>query len=407
MRAMHDDGPASQDHEVAPDDHLLRPLPTSELALTGIFTGIDVWGRGTHGGGGFRCHHALDHIVGDDGPRCSAALFAPGWTWENREAEPGRTWQTWWADELKFWIAARPPAPILSLAPSVASSSATDPIPALSTSAADLSAAVQALSSDDTTDSDDEQRDLMPGFYPSQCKHSKYRPIAHFFPAQPALLPFATVFCPGVGSGWFISGKRVSNAPWTEVAFQTHVPTTVGLQVELDDAWMGSASVRMDGRFGAVGIQKIRLDRGQAQTLVLSLTWKPLDPNASAVPSIDSKPGANSPEEYVADGDEKVDFDETPLSNGWKMTSATWPVEPDSSAKHVLVGVKLRGARADVVLGAYAVRVQDQDEGYSTAWINEFNDAGGWTRAVPPYEKSLAAQSHAVDISRQLNDLDV
>ena len=43
-----------------------------------VFTGIDVWGRGSFGGGGFNCHKALRAI----NEATSVAIFAPGWTFE-------------------------------------------------------------------------------------------------------------------------------------------------------------------------------------------------------------------------------------------------------------------------------------------------------------------------------------
>ncbi|KAJ3194254.1 hypothetical protein HK101_003140 [Irineochytrium annulatum] len=45
-----------------------------------VYTGVDVWGRGTFGGGGFNAHKALRVIK--DAPT-SAAIFAPGWTREH------------------------------------------------------------------------------------------------------------------------------------------------------------------------------------------------------------------------------------------------------------------------------------------------------------------------------------
>ena len=47
-----------------------------------VFTGIDVWGRGTFGGGGFNCAKAL-RVINE--AQLSAALFAPAWTFEGRK----------------------------------------------------------------------------------------------------------------------------------------------------------------------------------------------------------------------------------------------------------------------------------------------------------------------------------
>eukprot|EP00760_Papus_ankaliazontas_P005294 PhM_4_TR1248/c1_g1_i2/m.28412/K01227/E3.2.1.96; mannosyl-glycoprotein endo-beta-N-acetylglucosaminidase len=45
-----------------------------------VYTGIDVFGRGTYGGGGFQCSLAMAEIVRGG---TSAALFAPAWTYEH------------------------------------------------------------------------------------------------------------------------------------------------------------------------------------------------------------------------------------------------------------------------------------------------------------------------------------
>jgi len=46
---------------------------------TNIFVGVDVFGRGCYGGGGFNCDAALQKIREKN---LSAAIFAPGWTYE-------------------------------------------------------------------------------------------------------------------------------------------------------------------------------------------------------------------------------------------------------------------------------------------------------------------------------------
>jgi Glycosyl hydrolase family 85 len=65
-----------------------------------VFVGIDVFGRGTFGGGQLNTSVALDEIkkVG-----LSAALFAPGWTWE---ANPTSRLDTVLFDEVeqRLWL---------------------------------------------------------------------------------------------------------------------------------------------------------------------------------------------------------------------------------------------------------------------------------------------------------------
>ncbi|KAJ3341644.1 hypothetical protein HDU91_000681, partial [Kappamyces sp. JEL0680] len=60
-----------------------------------VYTGIDVWGRNTFGGGQFNVHKALREIrrVGT-----SVAIFAPAWTFEHLGPEQFPT------HEKKFWL---------------------------------------------------------------------------------------------------------------------------------------------------------------------------------------------------------------------------------------------------------------------------------------------------------------
>ncbi|XP_039038812.1 cytosolic endo-beta-N-acetylglucosaminidase 1-like [Hibiscus syriacus] len=59
-----------------------------------VYMGIDVFGRGTYGGGGWHTNDALDAIVKGD---VSAAIFAPGWVYETNQPPNFQTAQNhWW-----------------------------------------------------------------------------------------------------------------------------------------------------------------------------------------------------------------------------------------------------------------------------------------------------------------------
>ncbi|KAG5642137.1 hypothetical protein DXG03_003567 [Asterophora parasitica] len=73
-----------------PNDTALDPALTGNASdshphvhkksLNDIYMGVDVWGRGSHGGGGFGSYKALTHIA----PKSlglSVALFGQAWTW--------------------------------------------------------------------------------------------------------------------------------------------------------------------------------------------------------------------------------------------------------------------------------------------------------------------------------------
>lgn len=62
--------------------------------VTDVFMGIDVYGRGSYGGGGHNVDVAL-RAVADAG--LSAALFAPGWVFENLDrTQFVRLQEQWW-----------------------------------------------------------------------------------------------------------------------------------------------------------------------------------------------------------------------------------------------------------------------------------------------------------------------
>lgn len=58
---------------------IIYPL---QLSPPQVYMGVDVFGRGSYGGGGDQCHVAVQAAM-----RCglSAALFAPGWLYENAD----------------------------------------------------------------------------------------------------------------------------------------------------------------------------------------------------------------------------------------------------------------------------------------------------------------------------------
>jgi len=187
--------------------------------------GVDVWGRGSHGGGGLGCYRALTHIA-PDSLGLSAAIFGQAWTWESEQDKPGWTWDKWWKYESKLWVGPVtgtvevPPAPRRKGEP--------------------------------------------------ECLHGPFLPITSFFPHSPPPDPcdfrFHTTFCPGTGLAWFVEGVKVyqSEKGWTDVDKQTSVGNMVWPRPMLywddhredtipsalpsfcmDDAWNGGNSLRV------------------------------------------------------------------------------------------------------------------------------------------------------------------
>ncbi|EMD41131.1 glycoside hydrolase family 85 protein [Gelatoporia subvermispora B] len=160
----------------------LDPSLTSQpKSLKEIFVGVDVWGRGSHGGGGFGCYKAISHID-PEFLGLSVALFGQAWTWETEQDKPGWCWEAWWEYDRKLWLG--PP-----------NAEETVLIP---------------------------KENLHEG--QPECPHGPFVPITQFFPRypppDPALLPFFTTFSPGVGRAWFVNGVKVldTSSGWTDLS---------------------------------------------------------------------------------------------------------------------------------------------------------------------------------------------
>ncbi|KIP07565.1 glycoside hydrolase family 85 protein [Phlebiopsis gigantea 11061_1 CR5-6] len=198
--------------------------------LRDIFVGIDVWGRGQHGGGGTSCYKAMTHID-PEFLGLSVALFGHAWTWESEQDKPGWNWDAWWKYERTLWVG---PA--------------------------------------DAADTPDVEDPHPPGHSDSQCNHGPYKPISSFFlrepPPNPSVLPFFTSFSPGVGQGWYVNGQKVWEATtdgWTDVDknsstgdllwprpalawhdFERLEPLPAALpSIDMHDAWLGGNSIRI------------------------------------------------------------------------------------------------------------------------------------------------------------------
>ncbi|EJD00728.1 uncharacterized protein FOMMEDRAFT_168992 [Fomitiporia mediterranea MF3/22] len=314
----------------------------SKKTLQDIYIGIDVWGRGCHGGGGFGCFRAAEHID-PAGVGLSIALFGPGWSWENDEGKDGWSWKTWWERERTLWVG-----------PAIEGAHVEVP--------------------------DAPQRDGEP-----PCPHGKFRPISDFFQSAPSInpniLPFYTSFCPGVGHGWFVEGRRMmhKNNGWTDIDKQTSLgnllwprprvdwegtdlniplPKTSTI-LNFDDAFNGGSSVtvRLTGEGGSeeepsfrcfwIPVQSIALTSGSLYEVELIYKISAIGHEFDLALSVKGK----------------SDVDITPLTSselesGWNKVSITCKpsgdLEPDTPAN---VGVILAMASEDGSL-PYTIDVQ-------------------------------------------------
>ncbi|TFK67272.1 hypothetical protein BDN72DRAFT_843297 [Pluteus cervinus] len=193
----------------------------SKKEINNIFLGIDMYGRGSYGGGGFGAYNALTHISPLQ-RKLSAALFAPGWTWESQQRNPGWNWDQWWSFDHSLWVGT-----------------GNDPAPSDPASA--------------------------PG------SEGPFVPIVSYFsllgPPDPLDLPFFSTFSPGTGTGWFVGGAKVfqSTDGWEDLDKQTAVgdlvwpvpkvswhTSRVGISLPValaaiatDNAYMGGSSLKL------------------------------------------------------------------------------------------------------------------------------------------------------------------
>ncbi|KAM7491886.1 hypothetical protein LguiA_034807 [Lonicera macranthoides] len=83
------------------EDYAKRSASVAGSRKFDVYMGIDVFGRGTFGGGQWTTNVALDVIKKDD---VSAAIFAPGWVYETKQPPNFQTAQNrWWGLVEKSW----------------------------------------------------------------------------------------------------------------------------------------------------------------------------------------------------------------------------------------------------------------------------------------------------------------
>lgn len=293
----------------------------SNKTLQDIYMGVDVWGRGSHGGGGFGSYKALAHIS-PDSLGLSVALFGQAWTWESEQDKPDWTWQQWWDYERTLWVG--------------------------------------------TTNNDEVPVPEAPNRQGEpDCTHGPFLPIASFFahhaPPDPVRLALYTTFSPGAGHGWWVNGVKVfeSEKGWTDVGKQTSVGDLVwprpaiswegedegllfGGKIEaepsicMDDAWNGGSSLRLSltdqgdpsvYRCIWLPVQSLALT---AQTTYQATAVYKLD----AAADLDVSLSVKSSTEDSAIITPQIEND-TPLAQGWVKLSIRFSVSSSSSSASI------------------------------------------------------------------------
>ncbi|KAI0301885.1 glycosyl hydrolase family 85-domain-containing protein [Multifurca ochricompacta] len=327
----------------------------SAKTLQDIYVGIDIWGRGSHGGGGFGAYRALEHI-NPTSLGLSVALFGPGWTWETIQDKAGFSWHFWWETEKRLWIGSVA-EDLVDMPPTKGHNGEPD------------------------------------------CLHGPFRPFSDFFavhtPPDPALLPFCTTFSPGIGFAWFVDGREVMASTkdgWTDIDKQNALGDRLwprpAVQWEdregttdpvpessstfcFDDAWLGGNSLRVtfsasgsdaeDAFFRCVWlpIQSLGVTLFSQYTArivfkVLSTVGPPVDFDAGL--SVRS-PGSTLEVSGISSAEELV--------GGWTCQTLTFTLSENQKDEPVTVGLVLGYATEDpsqelqfsILLGQLAVHL--------------------------------------------------
>ncbi|KAH9853285.1 glycosyl hydrolase family 85-domain-containing protein [Lenzites betulinus] len=217
--------------------------------LHDLYIGVDVWGRGSHGGGGFGLYKALSH-VDPKSLGLSVALFGHAWTWESEQDKPGWSWKVWWEYERKLWLGPSKEGELV------------------------------------------EVPDWTPRQGEPACVHGPFTPISDFFPRRPppnpADLPFFSSFSPGVGWTWFVRGIRMLHTDhgWTDLSKTTSIgdmvfprpalvweggdrddaPPVATSEISMEDAWLGGSSL----------VVSVSVPASDAEDAFFRCVWLPL-----------------------------------------------------------------------------------------------------------------------------------
>ncbi|CAO3569572.1 unnamed protein product [Mortierella alpina] len=171
-----------------------------------VYTGIDIWGRNTFGGGGYTTYKALEVIQRE---KTSCALFAPAWTYEFLGKEKFMTY-----DRL-FWTGFEGAGIHAESLPLSAFQEAKQDL-------LDGKLRDHSKDKDKNTDTDaDKDTDKAPG------DNMAFVPVSTYIPARPSGCSswFYTSFDRGFGQGFWINGKKVSDKPWSHLSHQSLAPS--------------------------------------------------------------------------------------------------------------------------------------------------------------------------------------
>ncbi|KAF9429627.1 hypothetical protein BGZ94_010095 [Podila epigama] len=159
-----------------------------------VYTGIDVWGRNTFGGGGYSTFKALQVIQRE---RTSCAIFAPAWTYESLGKD------NFMSNDQLFWSGYD--------GAGIHAENLAHPTRAFT----DL------VKGDGTKCFADSANDA------TRIPTEAYLPVSAFIPARPSGCShwFYSNFDRGFGKVFWVNGKIVSKRPWSNLSHQSLPPS--------------------------------------------------------------------------------------------------------------------------------------------------------------------------------------
>lgn len=316
-------------------------VPSKVKTLQSVFTGLDVWGRGQYGGGGFNSYRAITHID-PQSLGLSVALFGPGWTWESEQDNPGWNWERWWDFERKLWIGPSHSGEIV-------------PVP-------------------------DPPR--LPDKFPPY-NEGPFKPLSVFFmdtpPPDPAKSAFYTCFSPGVGWSWFVDGINVlqTEQGWTDIDKQCSIGNlawprpalqweggerdedlpTASTVLDMTDGWNGGNSLKLsvacggsdadDAFFRCIWLPVQSLTVSPGRSYEACIVYKPgSDENVDLDLTIMVKPPSVKEEAQLTVGQAIL----TDLPHGWFKQELTFTPKSTLGPTSIAIGLVVGFVAKDLSL---------------------------------------------------------
>ncbi|KAI1297422.1 hypothetical protein EDD11_007136 [Mortierella claussenii] len=216
---------------------------SESVALAGprnrdVYTGIDIWGRNTFGGGGYTTYKALE-VIQREGTSC--AIFAPAWTYQSLGQEE------FFTNDRLFWTGFNGAGLHAESLPLSAFQNASCRL-----LSGDLGRKPEEEGGEDESDGDgdvgggsggsgdgignqDKGRDK------NKQDNKAFLPVSAYIPARPSgcLTWFYSNFDRGFGKGFW----KVSDKPWSHLSHQSLAPSMTKEIFVLKHEWMAQEAL--------------------------------------------------------------------------------------------------------------------------------------------------------------------